>query len=64
MTKPVGWRLPAPLLMVIAAMLWGTLGIFGKQAQAAGLSPLEVAFWRASLGGLLFGIHAAATRAP
>lgn len=57
-------RLPAPAFILIAAVLWGTLGIFGKQAQAAGLSPLEVAFWRASLGGLLFGLHAAATRTP
>lgn len=55
-----GW---APLLVVAAAILWGTLGIFGKQAQGEGVSPLEVGFWRAVFGSVLFGVHAAATRA-
>lgn len=55
---------PAPLLILLAAVLWGLLGILGKQAQAAGVSPLEVAFWRAALGGALFAAHAAVTRAP
>ena len=53
---------PAPLLILTAAVLWGLLGILGKQAQAAGVGALEVAFWRASLGGALFAAHAAATR--
>lgn len=56
--------LPAPLLILIAAVLWGLLGILGKNAQAAGMTPLEVAFWRAALAGTLFALHAAATRAP
>lgn len=55
---------PAPLLILTAAVLWGLLGILGKQAQAAGVGALEVAFWRASLGGALFAAHAAATRSP
>ncbi|MDO4262877.1 MAG: EamA family transporter [Deinococcus sp.] len=54
--------LPATLCIVLAACLWGLLGIFGKYAQEAGLSPLEVAFWRAALGGGLFALHAAARR--
>ncbi|WP_343216478.1 DMT family transporter [Deinococcus aestuarii] len=57
-------RVPAPLLILVAAVLWGLLGIFGKNAQAAGVSPLEVAFWRAVLAGGLFALHAAVTRAP
>lgn len=52
----------APLLILTAAVLWGLLGIFGKQAQAAGVGPLEVAFWRAVLGGALFALHAVLTR--
>ncbi|WP_261664486.1 DMT family transporter [Deinococcus sp. Marseille-Q6407] len=54
--------LPASLLIVLAACLWGLLGIFGKYAQQAGVAPLEVAFWRAALGGGLFGLQAAASR--
>lgn len=50
------------LLMLCAATLWGLLGIFGKYAQAAGLSPTEVAFWRAALGGGLFLAHALVLR--
>lgn len=52
----------APLLILVAAVLWGLLGIFGKVAQAAGVAPLEVAFWRALLGGGLFALHATLTR--
>lgn len=55
----------APALpILLAAVLWGLLGILGKQAQAAGVGPLEVAFWRAALGGGLFAGHALLTRAP
>lgn len=55
--------LPAPLLILIAAVLWGLLGIFGKRAQEAGVAPLEVAFWRAALAGGLYGLHALLSRA-
>lgn len=66
MTAPRTTRLslPAPLFILLAAVLWGLLGILGKQAQAAGVLPLEVAFWRATLGGLLFGSHAFFTGSP
>ncbi len=56
--------LPAPLLILIAATLWGMLGIFGKQAQLAGLQPLEVAFWRATLAGGLYALHTLITKSP
>lgn len=52
------------LLVLAAAGLWGLLGIFGKLAAAQGLSPLEVAFWRAALGGGLFAAQAGVARAP
>ncbi|GGJ61677.1 DMT family transporter [Deinococcus aquiradiocola] len=52
--------LRSTLLVLTAAVLWGLLGIFGKLAQARGLSPLEVAFWRAALGGGLYVAHARA----
>ncbi|BDP42034.1 membrane protein [Deinococcus aetherius] len=57
-------RVPAPLLILVAAVLWGLLGILGKNAQGAGVSPLEVAFWRAALAGGLYALHALVTRAP
>jgi len=50
-------------LILLAAVLWGLLGIFGKYALGAGLHPLEIAFWRAVIGGALFGLHAGVTRA-
>ena len=53
----------APLLILVAAVLWGLLGILGKQAQSAGLGALEVAFWRAALAGGIFALHALLTRA-
>jgi drug/metabolite transporter (DMT)-like permease len=48
----------AALWVVIAAVLWGTLGVLGKAAQAEGVAPLEIAFWRALGGGALFATHA------
>lgn len=63
-TSGAARRVPAPLLILTAAVLWGLLGILGKQAQAAGVGALEVAFWRAALGGGLFVLHAALTRSP
>jgi drug/metabolite transporter (DMT)-like permease len=53
----------AALLILTAAVLWGLLGVLGARAQALGLDPLEVAFWRALGGGALFAIHAAIVRA-
>lgn len=53
----------APALVLGAAVLWGFLGIFGKQAQAEGATPLEVGFWRAVLGSACFALHAVAVRA-
>ena len=46
------------LWVLLAAFLWGLLGIFGKFAQQGGLTPLEVAFWRALLGGACFALSA------
>jgi len=53
----------AYLWILTAAVLWGCLGILGKSAQNAGISALEVAFWRAALGGMLYLIHSAIIRA-
>ncbi len=53
----------AYLWILTAATLWGCLGILGKSAQNAGISALEVAFWRAALGGVLYLLHCAIIRA-
>lgn len=50
--------------VLLAACLWGLLGIFGKFTQAQGVSPLEVAFWRALLGGGCFALSAGLRRSP
>lgn len=50
------------IYVIIAATLWGGLGILGKAAFGEGLSPLEVAFWRAVLAGGLYAVHAAVTK--
>ena len=49
--------------VLVAAVLWGALGVLGKAAQAEGVAPLEIAFWRALGGGALFALHAVVTRA-
>jgi len=47
--------------MLAAACLWGLIGPVSRLAFAHGMTPMEVAFWRAVLGGLWFGLHAALT---
>ncbi len=41
-----------------AAVLWGMIGPFSKLAFQEGVSPMEVAFWRALLAWVFFGAHA------
>ena len=48
--------------IALAALLWGTLGPAARFALQAGIEPLELSFWRALLGGALFGAHALARR--
>lgn len=44
--------------VILAAVLWGLLGPVSRFAFREGVEPLEAAFWRAALGGVLFGAHA------
>jgi drug/metabolite transporter, DME family len=44
--------------IVAAAVLWGMIGPFSRLAFQEGVSPMEVAFWRALLAWILFGGHA------
>ena len=50
------------LLIFLAAVLWGFIGVFSKGILGAGVGPLELAFWRALLAGSLFVTHAGLTR--
>ncbi len=46
------------LFILLAAASWALIGPVAKFAFAAGMTPLEVAFFRALLGGLFFFLHA------
>lgn len=46
------------MLVALAAVLWALLGVFSKRLLEAGISPFEIAFLRATFGGLLFVLHA------
>ena len=50
--------MPAYLLIFTAAVLWAFIGVFSKTVLDAGISPIEIAFWRAAIAGSLFLIHA------
>ena len=41
------------LYVLAAAVLWSLIGPFSKICMEEGLAPLEVAFWRALLGGIM-----------
>lgn len=49
-------------LVALAACLWALIGPVARFAFAAGMDPLEVSFWRAALGWVLFAGQALATR--
>ena len=49
-------------LILAAAALWGTIGPVARAAFAEGVAPMEVAFWRAILAWVFFGLHALAKR--
>lgn len=42
---------------LLAAGLWGLLGPVSRLCLSSGADPLEVAFWRAFIGGLCFAAH-------
>mgnify|MGYP006268338655 FL=1 len=44
--------------ILVAAICWGLLGPVARWALAAGVTPLEIAFWRAVIGGACFVGHA------
>ena len=45
----------------LAATCWSLLGIFSRLPISNGITPLEIAFWRALVGALLFIVHGVAT---
>ncbi|MDD3311785.1 DMT family transporter [Pseudodesulfovibrio sp.] len=47
---------------VLAAFSWSLMTLFAKAMLAAGLSPMEISFWRAAIGGLCFIASAASLR--
>lgn len=49
--------------ILLAAACWGLLGPVARWALAAGIEPLEIAFWRAVIGGACFVGHAVWLRA-
>jgi DME family drug/metabolite transporter len=48
------------LCIALAAALWGSLGVISRGVLAAGVDPLELSVWRATIAGALFAVHAIA----
>lgn len=46
------------LMLFLAATFWAMTGVMGLAVKKAGVGPMEVAFWRALIGGGLFILHA------
>lgn len=47
--------------MLAAAVLWGLIGLQSRYVLDEGVSPEEIAFWRAAVAGVLFAGHAVVT---
>lgn len=56
-----GEQVKGYLLIFLAAVLWGLIGVVSKGILDAGVAPLELAFWRAALAGAMFALHAVLT---
>jgi drug/metabolite transporter (DMT)-like permease len=50
------------LFIVLAAFCWGGIGPVSRYAFSHGMAPLEVAFWRALFGWVVFGLQAVKMR--
>lgn len=59
MNMPKNSNASAALLILFAALLWGTLGVFVTYLRQAGFSTLQIVFLRASVATLLLGIYIA-----
>lgn len=46
------------LHVLLAAVLWGTIGPMSKLAFGQGMEPLEVGFWRTAFAWVFFAVHA------
>ena len=49
-------------LILLAALLWGMFGPVARVALRDGVAPLEIAFWRTVIAGVLFAAHVALVR--
>lgn len=49
------------VMISIAITCWGMTGVFGRFGLAEGVTPLEIAFWRAVIGGFFFAAQGACT---
>lgn len=49
------------LYILAAATLWGLVGPVAMLALREGIAPLEIAFWRAAIAGVLYAVHALIT---
>ncbi|PID73926.1 MAG: EamA family transporter [Desulfobacterales bacterium] len=51
-------RMKGYACILLAAFFWGAIGPLGRTAFVEGVSPMEVAFWRAALAWGFFAVHA------
>lgn len=49
------------MFVLAAAVLWGLIGVQSAELLGAGLSPSEIAFWRAMIAAVLFAAYASVT---
>jgi DME family drug/metabolite transporter len=53
--KKTNWSILAPLLVFLAGLAWGLIGLFSYELRRVGLTPLQVTHWRDLVaGGTLF----------
>ena len=60
--KPAATALGGHLMVAFAALLWSTVGLFGRWLGGQGMAPVEMTFWRALVMVVLSGLYLAVAR--
>ena len=58
----IGWRIVAPLLVILAGISWGLIGLFSTYLSSVGLSPVQITVVRCSVAAVVIGVFLASVK--
>lgn len=58
----IDWRIVAPLLVILAGISWGLIGLFSTYLSSVGLSPVQITVVRCSVAAVVIGVFLASVK--